>query len=258
VPSKEVKTKSTITFFCIATNKYNLYAKNLISSIDNLVGKDLVQVVLLTDGAFEIGPVQNITLTRVPIASLQWPWATLMRYHLIYKFIDEALYENICYVDADSILYEPIWRNLDMGTFTNGIALVRHPGYFRKNYFHFYSKNIQYFFRDLKLQIFEGGLGNWEKRKDSKSFVRRRNRKTYVCGGLWMGKKESIRRLAQELSEGVNDDLSRNLVARWHDESYLNRYLAEVESTILSPAYCHARNRPNLKGLDIFVEAIDK
>jgi len=41
-----------------------------------------------------------------------------------------------------------------------------------------------------------------------------------------------------ESREAVLDDSARNIVARWHDESHLNRFAALNEVEVLGPQYC--------------------
>ena len=61
-----------------------------------------------------------------------------------------------------------------------GVALVKHPGYFRPvgiEKLMFYVKNLKYFAKDFKTYIRFGGLGTWERNKESKAFVPRILRK---------------------------------------------------------------------------------
>jgi histo-blood group ABO system transferase len=40
-------------------------------------------------------------------------------------------------------------------------------------------------------------------------------------------------------SVSVADDLANNIIAKWHDESHLNRYAAYNKVMILGPQYCY-------------------
>ena len=254
----EANKQPLITFFCIATNGYIKYARNLLESLDNLSSPAEVQIILLSDTEIPSFQTQNIIVTNIEIASLSWPWATLMRYHLITNYIDLAMSENICYIDADSIVHEPFWETPIFESARNGLIFVQHPGYFRgipaKNFF----GRIRDLIKDFKLFTLEGGLGNWEKRKISSAYVDRRRRNTYVCGGVWMGKLNSIKTMSRKLQENVDLDLADNLIARWHDESHLNRYYVNSNAHLVGPEFCFARNRANLRGRNMIIEAIDK
>jgi hypothetical protein len=251
-------TNCTITFICIATNSYVVYADKLIESIHRVAGIDQFEFILLTDKE-DYAPKREIpNFTKIIISSLGWPWATLMRYHLISNYISIAKSDNVCYIDADSIVHYPFWKNLSMNDLQNGVAMVRHPGFYRSQRIKLYLSNYRFLLRDLKLICFEGGLGNWERRKNSTAHVPFLQRRDYVCGGLWLGKKEDILKMCNNLQKNVDLDLSINLIARWHDESHLNAYKIKKEVTILGPEYCNSIGLQNLVDLDVYVEAITK
>jgi len=47
--------------------------------------------------------------------------------------------------------------------------------------------------------------------------------------------------MSEVIAERVNKDLENGIVAVWHDESHMNRYMIDnPPSTILTPSYCFA------------------
>ena len=47
-------------------------------------------------------------------------------------------------------------------------------------------------------------------------------------------------RMSHVLNNRIEDDLKRNVIARWHDESQLNRYIIGKKNyKLLSPSYCY-------------------
>ncbi len=47
--------------------------------------------------------------------------------------------------------------------------------------------------------------------------------------------------MAETIAERVNKELEKNVVALWHDESHMNRYLIDTPPTLdLDPTYCYA------------------
>ena len=253
-----MRSNCAITFICIATSGYVVYADKLIESIQKVSGDDQFDFILLTDKEDFVPTVEILNFNKVIISSLGWPWATLMRYHLIASHLSGAKSENVCYIDADSIVHYPFWRNLEVNRLLNGIAMVRHPGFYRSQRIKLYTSDYRFLFRDLKLICTEGGLGKWERRKESSAHVPFMKRRDYVCGGLWLGRKKDILKLCSDLQKLVDLDLSKNLIARWHDESYLNAYKINTEVTILGPEYCNSIGLRNLVNLDVYVEAVTK
>jgi histo-blood group ABO system transferase len=64
---------------------------------------------------------------------------------------------------------------------------------------------------------------------------------TYYAGGFNGGKTEVFMKMAETIAENVNKDLKNDVVALWHDESHMNRYLIQNPPTLdLDPTYCYA------------------
>ncbi|KAG7244736.1 hypothetical protein INR49_029755 [Caranx melampygus] len=56
-----------------------------------------------------------------------------------------------------------------------------------------------------------------------------------VFGGTW----KNVQALANACYQGIMEDKQKNVEARWHDESHLNKYLwLHKPSRVLSPEYC--------------------
>ena len=51
--------------------------------------------------------------------------------------------------------------------------------------------------------------------------------KVYYQGCFWGGRTPEVCAMIDELEYRVGDDLKRNVVALWHDESHLNKYFIE-------------------------------
>ena len=68
--------------------------------------------------------------------------------------------------------------------------------------------------------------GTWEENRNSRAYVGPLKRHKYVHGAVWLGKKESVLQMCELLSSQVEDDLQKNLIAIWHDESHLNHFSA--------------------------------
>jgi hypothetical protein len=88
--------------------------------------------------------------------------------------------------------------------------------------------------------------------------VARRNRKNYYCGGIWLGKKESVLDFAHNLYINVSKDYENDVTAVWHDESHLNRWASENVFKEHNPSYCFAEGYKNLDGLVGKITAVEK
>jgi len=60
------------------------------------------------------------------------------------------------------------------------------------------------------------------------------------------------------LSARIEQDLSRNVIARFHDESHINWFAATYKINLLRPDLCFDSSYPNLKGIAPRILAVDK
>jgi hypothetical protein len=187
---------------------------------------------------------------------------TLLRYELLAKAADKVEGEIVMHLDADMVFADSITKNdLIQAIGIHEIALVSHPGYFRPSKFVkviFYLENPRYILSDLKSHLLSGGIGSWEKNSDSLAFVSRKDRRIYVCGATWFGKKSSIIDLCTSLSLRIREDLSKNVIAKFHDESHLNWFAANNSFSLLSPKFCYDENYPQLSGIKPTLIAVEK
>ena len=253
-----VESDEGLTIICIATNKYVNYANDLFRSIKACSIDSKLEFIILTDQRFVEKGSSDINVKIVEIGALGWPWATLMRYHLILANSESISYDNLCYIDADSVVERSFWSLVDFKHLKNDLALVEHPGYFRPRNQKFYLKHPKFILTDAKLKFLNYGIGNWEKRRKSNAYVERKSRKKYVCGGVWMGRTSAVLGMSRLLAERINADLDKNIIAKWHDESHINWFFSKNETTLLPPSFCFAPNRKNLQSLQAYVTAVDK
>ena len=64
--------------------------------------------------------------------------------------------------------------------------------------------------------------------------------KMYYAGGFNGGKPEHFLKMSQTIVDNVEKDWEKGLIAVWHDESHMNRYLIDNPPTVeLNPSYCY-------------------
>ncbi len=259
----------TFGILMIATNKYT---KLWQQTVEDLMKHELsfaqqIHIHLFTDQAEEMirwwrakGFVA--VLITHPIPNLIWPDATLLRYKLISEVSSEFTEDVLVYLDSDMQINSPFLSTLKPMDWRNGIALVSHPGFFRRNgmervidYFKFPSL-IPTDFRNFA--IFQPHPGAWETRKISKSYVPLFKRKTYVHGAIWMGRRDELLKMVRVLTENTATDLNSGLIAKWHDESHLNWYASNNEVTLLDPTYSGYSEYPWLNRYQSKIETVNK
>ena len=85
--------------------------------------------------------------------------------------------------------------------------------------------------------------GAYETNPISKAYVQNGEGKPYFAGGFYGGTAEEMLRIAEINTVHIYQDLQKNVIAIWHDESHWNRYCIDNPPTIiLSPSYCYPEN----------------
>lgn len=249
-----------IAYLTVATNRYVNYWESMVYSADEKFSKeDKAVFLVLTDQpdiCLQVArTLRNIEVLVREIAPLGWPDATLLRYKLYSEHGKSIEAESFAHIDADMLFIQNPLNFLNPHKWDNGIALVEHPGYSRRS-------DIPISFvqqtKDLVRRIRLGALGTWETNKKSKAFVSRKSRKSYVCGGSWMGSKDSFFNLVEELRDLTELDLNNELIAKWHDESYLNHWASSNAHTLLPSSFCFDASFPWLSGQDEIIRAVRK
>jgi hypothetical protein len=111
---------------------------------------------------------------------------------------------------------------LPNGKTDDGLMATLHPGYFNQPVSNFPYEQEQ---------------------SSSKAYIKKGEGKHYFMGGLNGGMTRAYLELVESLKNNTQMDLNNNLVAKWHDESQLNRYMIDKNPKILSPAYGYPEGR---------------
>lgn len=102
------------------------------------------------------------------------------------------------------------------------LTAVIHPGYYKKPVWRY----------------------PYERNKRSKAYIPAHGKDyRYFMGSLNGGRTTDYLQLAQTCSQWTHNDLEQQLIAVYHDESYLNRYLRDHDCQPLSPAYAYIEGK---------------
>ena len=158
---------------------------------------------------------------------LGWPLDTMKRYEIYlnnsHRFKDmDYLYQ----ADADLQFIDSVGPEV-LGDLVGAF----HPGYFMRQ-----RKNFPY-----------------ENRTESCAQVKEHEGLFYAYGAIYGGKREHVLRMLNSISNCAEMDKQKQIIPRWHDESYLNNYFVRnPPSMVLSAAYC----TPEGKGKSFFLSFV--
>lgn len=203
-----------IGFIIIATNKYIIYLNDLLESIDKycfLSDKYVVHKYILTNKKINL-KFSNLHIVKV--VHEPWPFITLKRFELIDK-ISSALdaLDYIFYLDVDSKVVSEINDEI-----LSSFAATIHPYTYKQDrQQHAYETNV-----------------------DSMAYIPSEKGTKYFCGGFYGGEKLSFLNMVKILKDNIDIDLKKGIIARYHDESHLNKYLADNPPSLeLNPGYTY-------------------
>lgn len=202
-----------ICILTIATNKYIQFVQDLYDSIgENFLTNHSVQCLLFTDHEIEESS-PNVKISQIDHEP--WPIPTLKRYNYFIKEKDFISKFDYCfYLDADMKVVDTVGDEI-----LGDLVATNHP-------YKIYETPEQF---------------AYERNPSSLAYVAVGEGTNYYAGGFNGGKTSRFLEMSQVIADRVNKDLENNIVAVWHDESHMNRYLIDNPPTVsLTPSYCYA------------------
>ena len=202
-----------ICILTIATNKYIQFVGDLYNNIEeNFLNGHEIQGLLFTEHDVETS--ENIKVSK--IEHEPWPIPTLKRYNYFVKEKDFILDHDYCfYFDADMRLDGKVGDEV-----LGDLVATRH-GY---------------------QSLHDPASQSFDRNPESLAYVAPDEETvTYYAGGFNGGRTKNFMQMADVISDRVNKDLEKGVVALWHDESHMNRYLIDNPPTFdLNPENCYA------------------
>jgi len=193
----------------VAMDEYEMKAKELIESGRKFfcINHD-VAYFIFTDGE-KLHEAND--LIKVRQENFGWPYVTLKRFQVYEEHA--KLFEKMDYlfaVDADLVFVAPVGEEV-----LSDLVATQHPAFLKKR-------------------------GDYENKKISAAYVGPHEGKHYFSCSLYGGRKNEFLNLVKEARKRVDADLEKKFISRWHDQSYLIRYLIDHPPTrILNPSYCY-------------------
>tara|TARA_B100002019_G_scaffold283074_1_gene289046 strand:+ start:8377 stop:9111 length:735 start_codon:yes stop_codon:yes gene_type:complete len=203
-----------ICILTIATNKYIQFVERLLNNIEeNFLEGHEIECLLFTDHEIEESS-DNVRISQIDHEP--WPMPTLKRYNYFMKEKDFISQFDYCfYFDVDMGIVDKVGDEI-----LGDLVATMHP------YQSFYPKKDRSYDRNPKslAYVAPGDEGP-----------------NYYAGGFNGGKTECFLKMSEVIADRVNKDLENDVIALWHDESQMNRYLIDNPPTLsLTPSYCFA------------------
>jgi len=253
----------------VATNEYLDLWKSAAKSIEAkaFLSSDELVIYLFTNRPADAAEWAEDNLRRVKLITSEigawgWPEATLLRYEFIDQFRGSIKADFLMYLDSDMEIYRDFSEPLRLELGNSRIAVVQHPGFARPRGFS-YAREIIENPRLLgpvikKIKSRANGLGSWEENQFSSAYVEPQERISYVHGAIWFGWNKDFLKMCEILAMRVREDLNRNHIAIWHDESHLNWYASNYSVKILDNRFSGFQKYKHLRYWPAYVGTIEK
>lgn len=178
------------------------------------------QYYVFTDGELNDMP-DNINVYHQE--HLSWPYITLLRFNTILKAVDSLSKSDwVLFLDADMLVVDEV-KEEDLFTDKKYIG-VHHPCHF------------------MEMNPHNKLPGAFETNPNSKAcIIEDDDLSVYFQGCLWGGRVPDVIDMMKELDNRTQDDLSREVIAVWHDESQMNKFFAERRDdvNVLGPSFAY-------------------
>ena len=205
----------------IGTGKYHIFFDDFYHSINKYFLTDCKKTFFVFTNKDNIHRFKNKNVVLREIENREWPFPTLMRFKYIIEnknVFDQTNY--LFYIDADLHAVNKI-ESKEIFVEGKPYIAIQHPGYYDNPYSGDFEKN----------ELSYASVAN-DKECDLSQ---------YLCGGFWGSDTKRILKMCDNLSLNVDIDLSKNIIAKWHDESHVNKYFSKIRNKInsLHPGYCY-------------------
>lgn len=203
----------------ICTGKYDIFWQDFYKSSEKYFLNDCEKhYYVFTDSKKIYGTDKNKNIHVIYQESLPWPLATLLRFHIFNK--NEKYFSNddyLFFMNANLLFVDYITSDEFLPE-DNSLLFTQHPG--------MYGKNKRFF--------------TYDRNKKSTAYIPRGKGKHYVAGGLNGGPTNLFLKMSKIIEDNINEDLKNNIIALWHDESQINKFVFNLDNyKLLSPAYLY-------------------
>lgn len=214
--------KKSIGILYICTGPYALFWKDFFESFEKNFMLDTKKYYYVFTDAKEIYMEKKCDrIRRYHLEAQPWPLVTLLRFHTFLSIREELekhdflMFSNANIICNSVVTEEEFLPNESIG---EELCFTHHPGYYNK-------KTM---------------LVPYDRNRKCTAYVPYNCGKFYVIGAMFGGTSCSFIEMSEILSKRINEDLKAGIIAKWHDESHINKYIInKTNFKLLNPGYCY-------------------
>lgn len=208
-------------FLTVASRKYyDMYIKNLCLSLESYCDIDQFDILICTDNMEELSS-KKFSIYKSNISSFlmcnKGLMPSLYKYHL---YLNEKQllekYDYLFHIDSDMLLVSHVGNEI-----LSDMVCTIHPGYYMNNetkYFEYETRPESYAFFDIQANP----------------------RARYYQNCFQGGSSVEFLKMCETIRDWVDKDIDNDIIAKWYDESYMNKYVLDHKPTLeLPPSYAY-------------------
>ena len=202
----------------ICTGQYNMFWKGFYETAEQYLLKDLpyeIHYFVFSDD--DKLPYLDSARVHYHFQEKQgWPWPTLLRFRTFYSIKNELTdFDYLYFFNSNIEFVAPVTQELIPPTGLN-FTFTHHFAYYQKpEHTHTYDRNPQ-----------------------SNAYIPFGKGQFYVSGGCLGGRAKPFLEMSAILDHRIKSDLKNNIIALWHDESQINKYiLGRKDIHTIHPGY---------------------
>jgi uncharacterized protein YlbG (UPF0298 family) len=228
-----MKNKSSLIIW-IGTGKYIEYIDEFVNGLHFFQPKKEKFLMVMTDNE-NISRVVNLLNTKKPsgvfrIDNTPWPIVTLLKFHHIRNCMNKVK-QKVKQKDFDEVYY-----------FNANAKFIKK---LNLNYDTELVGNVHWAWKFLND---EERINLHDRNKNSFSYIEN----PIICAqaSFFGGKFKSVKKMADKICMGIELDLKKNVIPKWHDESHFNKYYHDYpEKFTLIPNFYGIEEKPKtMKG----------
>lgn len=160
-------------------------------------------------------------ITFIPQHQYKWPHAVLLKFH--YFLEARHLFEHMDYLymfNSNMTFVAPVGEEVLPSENEGYLVGVEHPGNYKTGSY----------------QIMDQAF---EKNPQSTAFISQEKMVTYLAAGFTGGRTPEFMEMAWQIRNNIELDYAQDIIALWHDETHINKYLLSRKAKIVEPSYCY-------------------
>lgn len=221
----------TVAVLYICTGEYSIFFNNFYESCEKFFLPEFEKHYFVFTDSDNIPKAKNITLIYKRYQG--FPLDSLMRFDLFFSIFSKLReFYYTFFFNSNMLLKSSIGLEILPDEQHSYLTAVKHPSYIHRRD-RFYP---------------------FERRPWSQAFIPWSFKKfNYYMGSFNGGRTQEYMDLITTCREKVFKDLSNNIIAIFHDESHLNKYLSERKILELNHFYAYPENFPSKIGVKILM-----